>query len=358
MFPVVFHSADHSADIGVYAETGETEDPAPPKEYTIIFNGMGTKVSPPVLTVSEGSAYGELPVPVKEFYEFKGWFTDPIGGTEIKADSIVKDPVSKYLYARWEGCEITLTLDPARANLSSNKCVVNYGGDFSTLPIPTRKGLIFMGWYTKKTSGTRINPSDKVSTKDDINLYAKWAPVWYLQKDKRWGKKWYRVRKEKSTVGNAGCGPSAMAMVVSSLKNAKVTPDNACKWSKNKKYKAYLSGTKDEFFKAYGKKYGICVNKIGTYDLRHTKKSKSAAYHKKAKSEVSKGNWVIALVGKGKWTGGSGHFILWYKNEGDYALIRDPNSKNKDRAKAKISTLQKQVKRYWIINVPDDKKVN
>ena len=343
----------------VFAESEEPEpEPEPEKQYTIILNGMGVSVSPTTLTVTSGSAYGNLPQLKKDNYQFKGWFTHPDNGIEITSGAIVTEPVPEILYARWEGKEFKVTLDPCRAVIDQKQYTVKYGDDYSFLPEPNRKGLVFLGWYTKKSGGKIVKYNDTITLKNDIKLYAKWAPTWYLQTDKKWRKKWYRVRRESSTIGSAGCGPTTMAMVVASLKNTKVTPVTACKWSKKKKYKAYLSGTKDGFFKAYGKKNGIKVKQLYYSDLRYTKKKRAKKYHNKAKSAVKKGNWVIVLAGRGNWTRGSGHFILWYKTEGDKALIRDSNSKVSKRAKAKVSTLQKQAKRYWVVTVPNSKKVN
>jgi uncharacterized repeat protein (TIGR02543 family) len=336
----------------------EAEEPEEYPEYKVGLNGMGALVSPIQITVTVGGIYANLPLPKKTNYDFKGWYTDTGWKTEVTSGAIVTDPVPETLYAKWEGVESTITLDPARAILGKTKYTIHYGESYFSLPKPKRKGLVFMGWFTKKVGGKLVKLKGRITTTTDNTYYAKWAPKWYMQTDKRWRKKWYRVRREGSTIGNAGCGPTTMAMVVASLKNTKVTPVTACRWSKNKRYKAYMSGTKDGFFKAYGKKYKIKVTKVGTYDLRRTGKKRAKKYHDKVKRAVKNGKWVVVLAGKGKWTGGSGHFILWYKTEGNYALIRDANSKSKLRARAKVSTLQKQVKRYWIIDVPEDKKVN
>lgn len=333
-------------------------DPIEETEYKILLNSMGGAVPFYSIKVTSGGAFGELPVPSRENYTFKGWYTGPYDGVEVKEGDPVEEKVPRYLYARWIGNEVTLTLDPAKAKLDQTEYIVNYGGFYDVLPTPTRKGLVFMGWYTSKIGGKQVNAYDQVTLTNDITLYAKWAPTWYLQTDKKWSRKWYRVRRENSTIGSAGCGPTTMAMVVSSLKNTNVTPVTACKWSRKKGYKAYLSGTKDGFFKSYGKKYGIKVKRTNGGNLRYAKKKTANKYHKQAKKAVQNGNWVIVLAGKGNWTRGSGHFILWYKTEGDYAYIRDSNSTKAGRAKAKVSTLQKQAKRYWIITVPKDKKVS
>lgn len=343
-----------------YAETIDAEavDDGKVKEYKIELDGMGVSVFPDTITVTVGGIYSQLPKLQKENHDFLGWFTGPYGGDEIREGDVVEEPVPKKLYARWKGAEVTITLDPCRGELSETEIKVNYGESYYALPNPYRSGLEFMGWYTAKSGGKLFNPYDGVSLTSDIKLYAKWAPVWYLQTDKKWRKKWYRVSRENSTIGSAGCGPTTMAMVVASLKSNNVTPVTACKWSRKKGYKAYMSGTKDGFFKSYGKKYGIKVSRKYYGDLRYTKKKKAKKYHTSAKNAVKNGNWVVVLAGRGKWTKGSGHFILWYKTEGGYAYIRDSNSTKSGRAKAKVSTLQKQAKRYWVISVPENKKVN
>lgn len=350
------------------ADTGASDNIAPlvtdvskdQDEIIIKLDPMGGVVSPTSITVIVGEEYEGLPdlSNTRDNYNFLGWFTDRYKGKEIKNGDIVEKGDSTVLYARWEGRGYTVYLDPCRGDISSTTVKVNYGSNYVNLPIPNRDGLEFLGWYTAKTGGREVNPYEAVNLTSDITLYAKWAPTWYLQTDKKWRKKWYRVRKENSTIGNAGCGPTTMAMVVASLKNPNVTPVTAANWSKKKKYKAYKSGTKDGFFKSYGKKYGIEVKPYYTYkDLRWAKKKTSKKYHNLTKKAVNNGNWVICLVGKSRWTG-QGHFILWYKTEGGYALIRDSNSTKSSRAKAKVSTLQKAVKRYWVVTVPEDKKVN
>lgn len=336
-------------------DDGDIDDSEP--EYIITLNPMKGTVSKTTITVTAGGIYKNLPTPTRKNYVFKGWYTKKTNGTLVTNDDVAS-PTPTVLYARWEGKAYTVTLDPQRGTLKTKSYKVNYGNKYSVLPVIKRKGLVFMGWYTKKIGGTKVAATDTVKMTKNRKLYAKWAPTWYLQYDKKWAKKWYRVKKEASTIGNAGCGPSTMSMVISSLKNTKVTPAVACKWSRSKGYKAYLSGTKDGYFKAHGRKYGIKVKQIYYGDLRYTKKSKANKYHNQAKKAVKNGNWVIVLAGHGKWTKGSGHFILWYKTEGSYAYIRDANSTASGRAKAKVSTLLKQSKRYWIVNVPKSKKVN
>ena len=51
---------------------------------------------------------------------------------------------------------------------------VTYGASFGTLPIPTRSGYTFEGWYTNSVGGTKIKESDIVNNTSEFTLYAHW----------------------------------------------------------------------------------------------------------------------------------------------------------------------------------------
>lgn len=53
-------------------------------------------------------------------------------------------------------------------------------------------------------------------------------PISYLQFDKRWGNKPYRVKGETSTISSAGCGPTCAAMLIETITGKKFTPEDAC----------------------------------------------------------------------------------------------------------------------------------
>ena len=52
-------------------------------------------------TVIYGAAYGEMPVPTRDGFAFKGWYTDTEYTTEVKADAIVDFVGTQTLYAKW-----------------------------------------------------------------------------------------------------------------------------------------------------------------------------------------------------------------------------------------------------------------
>jgi len=61
--------------------------------------------------------------------------------------------------------------------VSPTSLTVTNGGDYSALPIPTRDGWNFDGWYTEAAGGTKVNPADTVSLTAAITLYAQWEEI-------------------------------------------------------------------------------------------------------------------------------------------------------------------------------------
>ena len=73
-----------------------------PVTMTVHFVPCGGAVDPAEKTVKSGEAYGDLPVPVRDGYEFKGWFTASLGGSAVTADTVVGRTYTHWLYAQWK----------------------------------------------------------------------------------------------------------------------------------------------------------------------------------------------------------------------------------------------------------------
>ena len=72
-----------------------------PVTMTVHFVGCGGTVDPVEKTVKSGEAYGDLPTPVRDGCEFKGWFTASLGGSAVTADTVVGRTYTHWLYAQW-----------------------------------------------------------------------------------------------------------------------------------------------------------------------------------------------------------------------------------------------------------------
>jgi uncharacterized repeat protein (TIGR02543 family) len=80
--------------------------PKPPKEeeaplYTLTLDPNGGKVLPTFKKLKAGAWYGTLPTPVRENYNFTGWFSAQSGGAPV-GDSSVMGNANTTIYAQWE----------------------------------------------------------------------------------------------------------------------------------------------------------------------------------------------------------------------------------------------------------------
>lgn len=174
-------------------------------------------------------------------------------------------------------------------------------------------------------------------------------PIYYLQTDTRWKNHDYSAKGEKKTIGSAGCGPTAAAMVIATLQDKNVTPVTTALWSMAHAYKALNQGTYYSYFVPQMSAYGVACKRLNTSNLYG--KSSSAA-HTEALNALKNGDWVIACMGKGNWTS-SGHFILLYGYENGYVYINDPASTKAARVKNTWALFARQVKYMWTVPVPD-----
>ena len=171
-------------------------------------------------------------------------------------------------------------------------------------------------------------------------------PISFLQTDTKWKNKDYSAKGEKTNIGESGCGPSCMAMVINSLRDPQITPVETCAWALKKGYKAPKQGTYYSYFKPQGEAYGLNVRQMNYNNVY----GKNDAVHNEALNMVKAGHWIIACMGKGLWTR-SGHFVLWYGMDGNNVLINDPNSTKSNRTKAAHSLFKSQVKYYFLVEV-------
>ena len=173
-------------------------------------------------------------------------------------------------------------------------------------------------------------------------------PISYLQTDSRWKNHNYSAKGETKSIGSSGCGPTAAAMVIATLKDKNVTPVTTAEWSMFHGYKALNQGTFYTYFLPQFAVYGIECKRLNTSNLYG--KSSSTA-HTEALNALKNGDWVIACMGVGNWTS-SGHFILLYGYENGYVYINDPASTKAARIKNTWALFAKQVKYMWSISVP------
>ena len=129
--------------------------------------------------VKYGEKYGELPIPTREGYTFKGWYW---GWTEeydqVTSDQIVSITEDTMVYAQWQLNEqYTITFHANGGTTPVRSKTVTYGEKYGELPIPTREGYIFKGWYWGWTEEyDQVTSEDIVYIGEDTMVYAHWMP--------------------------------------------------------------------------------------------------------------------------------------------------------------------------------------
>lgn len=133
------------------------------------------------------------------------------------------------------------------------------------------------------------------------------------------------------TISTSGCGPTSVAMVLSTLLGKKITPVETAKYSVSHGYRG-SNGTDWGLFPSISKAYGVNCTK--------TKVNSS-----NIKSALESGQLLICSMKPGHFTNG-GHFIVLKGTKDGKVTVADPNC-NKHSGSWPISTIVKECKGMW-----------
>lgn len=137
-------------------------------------------------------------------------------------------------------------------------------------------------------------------------------------------------------ISGYGCGPTAMAMLVSSLTNETVDPGKMAKWAYEHGYCAPGSGSYLSIVSGTAKAYGLSC------------KEREFSNAEELCLELAAGKIYVALMRKGHFTN-CGHFILLRGTtlEGNI-LVADPNSRERSLASWDPELILKEAKpTFW-----------
>ena len=126
--------------------------------YTITYDLNGGEATGLIESFESGDAV-KLVIPTKEGFEFIGWYQD-----EQKI-TVIEDK-NYNLIANWKVIEYTIVYD-LDGGSCSNLIETFKHNDEVTLPIPTKEGHLFKGWYQEDSLVESI-------TNQNYNLKAKW----------------------------------------------------------------------------------------------------------------------------------------------------------------------------------------
>lgn len=147
--------------------------------------------------------------------------------------------------------------------------------------------------WAKEDQREPLMTAMKETAQGDLLTGGSWDVIYYQQTDPQWKDEPFG----SDTIGKYGCGPTVMAMAVSTLSGYDIDPGEMALWAGRHGYWAKKSGSYLSIVQGTAKAYGL---------------SAVAARELSAENliqELSSGSLAVALMGKGHFTDG-GHFIL------------------------------------------------
>ena len=145
---------------------------------SVSYNFNGGDGTCTTATVNKGDNYAICTeAPSRTGYTFGGWSD----GTTIYAvgATITNVQANITLTAQWQANTYTVTFDPNGGNGTPTMVGYTYDGTVVAMPIPTRDGFGFVGWYTEQTGGTKwedVGNTNKPTS--NITLYAHWSELY------------------------------------------------------------------------------------------------------------------------------------------------------------------------------------
>lgn len=185
----------------------------------------------------------------------------------------------------------------------------------------------------------KIYGSAQIVTRDDAEYMGDF--VYFNQTDSIWNQNGYQI-------ASAGCGPTSMAVVISSLTDQWVTPVDTTVWAYEHGYYS-SAGSAHALIPAISEAYGLNCEGVGTD-------------YASIKSALTKGKPVVALMGPGYFTR-KGHFmVLIGIDDDDNVTVADVGSRTRSAYKYALSDIIAQSKSasaggpFWVISKPKQKK--
>jgi len=143
--------------------------------YTVTFDANGGTVTPTSAITGSDGKLASLPTPTRgNDYAFNGWFTAETDGEKVTIGKVYN--ANTTIYAQWTRSAYTITLNPNGGTVTSTTMRIGENGRITSLPIPTKTGYAFDGWFTSATGDESVTTNTVFST--DATIYARWTPVY------------------------------------------------------------------------------------------------------------------------------------------------------------------------------------
>ena len=146
--------------------------------FSVLFDSNNGSDSVDIRQVELNKQYdyhmGEFPTPTWAGYTFNGWYTESVGGTRVMPTDTYTICGDQTLYAHWIRDEYMVYFDPNGGSTPEEYRTVINGQTYGDLPVPTRTGYTFAGWFTEADGGTQVTSDTVVEITAAQTLYAHW----------------------------------------------------------------------------------------------------------------------------------------------------------------------------------------
>ena len=163
--------------------------------------------------------------------------------------------------------------------------------------------------------------------------------IYFNQLDERYANQPYGT----DHIGGYGCGPTSMAIVVSSLTSETVDPVQMARWAYEHGYWCSKSGSYHTLIPGAAQAWGLTVEGC------------TASEPQRILDALTDGKLVVALMTKGHFTK-SGHFIVLRGVQDEKILVADPASYRRSQKAWDLSIILNEASRragaggpFWII---------
>lgn len=119
----------------------------------------------------------ELPTPLKDHYDFIGWFTEKEGGTQY--GNLYYETGDKTLYARWTPKTYHLSFETNGGSEIKGSFPFTYGEPIEIDKRTYKTNYDFEGWFVDANFTKPYDKNTSGSIGGDLTLYAKWGPKRY-----------------------------------------------------------------------------------------------------------------------------------------------------------------------------------
>ncbi len=149
--------------------------------FDVTFDSKGGLIGEDEVKVKsyeDGKPFGSLPTPVRDGYDFKGWYTSEDGsGSRLQASDVVTGEATYY--AVWARGSVTVTFDSNSGYFVSGSDTVKVTMDTELgdkLPAVARSGYTFAGWLNEAT-GEEITAESVFTDGMPVKAIAQWKKV-------------------------------------------------------------------------------------------------------------------------------------------------------------------------------------